>query len=205
MTNKLTYFILYLNRKFSQDSCCDSNSYSSFSTSSPSLLSSSSSVSLSNSNSSYQNNSYSNNKEKRNKRLYNNRDCRRSYSREYDDYNDYELNRRRTRSNSKIRERGWSSNNYNNYKYNNRRKNYRSRYEKLPITYWQRSDECLEAKHRHVEKIDRLCESREMLVLYTTLYNKDIALEKNMFPCTYFSIFLYFYFFYYSYFDLLYF
>ena len=60
---------------------------------------------------------------------------------------------------------------------------YQSRYEVLPITYWSRTEECLDATHKHIEKIDHLCDSRERLVLYTTLYNRRVALEKNMFPC----------------------
>ena len=53
----------------------------------------------------------------------------------------------------------------------------------LPLEYWERTKECQEAKYEHMEKLDRLCESREMLVLNTTLLDCHIALEKNMFPC----------------------
>lgn len=53
----------------------------------------------------------------------------------------------------------------------------------LPIDYWERTEDCQEAKFLHMEKLDRLCESREMLVLNTTLYDCHTALEKNMFPC----------------------
>jgi hypothetical protein len=53
----------------------------------------------------------------------------------------------------------------------------------LPIEYWERTEDCQEAKFLHMEKLDRLCESREMLVLNTTLHDCHTALEKNMFPC----------------------
>ncbi len=57
------------------------------------------------------------------------------------------------------------------------------KYSPLPLEWWERSDECKEAKIAHVEKIDWLCCSREFLVLQTTLLDKDTALERNMFPC----------------------
>lgn len=84
--------------------------------------------------------------------------------------------------NSTTRNRSNSSQSYSSKKLK-RTEKYQSRYEILPITYWSRTEECLEAKHKHIEKIDHLCESRERLVLYTTLYNRRVALEKNMFPC----------------------
>lgn len=56
-------------------------------------------------------------------------------------------------------------------------------YEPLPLEYWERSDGCREAKFNHMDKIDRLCSSRERLVLLTTLYEEDTVLETNMFPC----------------------
>eukprot|EP01031_Cornospumella_fuschlensis_P035412 gene35412-42922_t len=55
-------------------------------------------------------------------------------------------------------------------------------YEDLPLEWWERSDGCREAKLRHTDRIDRLCSSREFLVLQTTLLHKEIALEPNMFP-----------------------
>ncbi|RYG61322.1 hypothetical protein EON64_18650 [archaeon] len=57
------------------------------------------------------------------------------------------------------------------------------RCEELPLEWWERSEGCREAKLRHTERIDRLCSSREDLVLETTLYGKETALEPNMFPC----------------------
>jgi hypothetical protein len=84
--------------------------------------------------------------------------------------------------NSKTRNRSKSPQRVNSKKHK-REEKYRSRYEVLPITYWSRTEECLDAKHKHIEKIDHLCDSRERLVLYTTLYNRRVALEKNMFPC----------------------
>lgn len=53
----------------------------------------------------------------------------------------------------------------------------------LPIEWWDRSEDCREAKTAHVAKIDSLCSSRESLVLNTTLWKEDPALEQNMFPC----------------------
>lgn len=52
----------------------------------------------------------------------------------------------------------------------------------LPIEFWDRSEACREAKSRHVAKIDALCESREQLVLDTTLWKEDPTMEPNMFP-----------------------
>ena len=56
-------------------------------------------------------------------------------------------------------------------------------YSPLPLEWWERSEECKEAKLAHVDKIDWLCSSREFLVLQTTLLEEDTALEPNMFPC----------------------
>lgn len=53
----------------------------------------------------------------------------------------------------------------------------------LPLEWWERSERCKEAKSKHVAKIDWLCESREQLVLLTTLWKQDTVLEPNMFPC----------------------
>jgi len=55
-------------------------------------------------------------------------------------------------------------------------------YETLPLEYWERSKECKEAKWDHMERLDNLCESRERLVLLTTLWDADTVLETNMFP-----------------------
>lgn len=52
----------------------------------------------------------------------------------------------------------------------------------LPIRYWSRSDDCKDAKADHMDRIDQLWGSREDLVLQTTLYDKDFAIEPNMFP-----------------------
>jgi len=57
-----------------------------------------------------------------------------------------------------------------------------SHFEDLPLEFWNRSDECKDAKSDHMDRIDSLGVSRELLVLYTTLADKDIALEENMFP-----------------------
>jgi len=56
------------------------------------------------------------------------------------------------------------------------------RYVDLPLEFWERSDDCLNAKRAHLERIDSLCDSRETLVRLTTLANADTVLEKNMFP-----------------------
>jgi len=57
-----------------------------------------------------------------------------------------------------------------------------SRYERLPLEYWERSDDCKEAKWAHMDRLDRLGASRERLVLLTTLWEEDTVLEPNMFP-----------------------
>lgn len=56
-------------------------------------------------------------------------------------------------------------------------------YSDLPLEFWKRTPECKEAKFQHMEQVDKLCGSREDLVLMTTLFESDIALEPNMFPC----------------------
>jgi hypothetical protein len=57
------------------------------------------------------------------------------------------------------------------------------RLEDLPLEWWERAVDCKEAKSLHTERVDRFCESRERLVLLTTLCREDIVMELNMFPC----------------------
>jgi len=52
----------------------------------------------------------------------------------------------------------------------------------LPLEWWDRAEDCKEAKARHTARIDHICESREQLVLKTTLWKEDTVLEPNMFP-----------------------
>eukprot|EP00981_Chlorochromonas_danica_P009546 scaffold2727_cov161-Ochromonas_danica.AAC.9 len=59
---------------------------------------------------------------------------------------------------------------------------FRRRCSDLPLEWWERSEGCKRAKSLHTERIDRLCDSREDLVLLTTLWQDDIVLEPNMFP-----------------------
>lgn len=63
------------------------------------------------------------------------------------------------------------------------------KYSELPLEWWERSDECKDAKSFHLKKIDRLCGDRESLVIQTTLWKEDIALEKNLFSCK--SLYIY--------------
>lgn len=56
-------------------------------------------------------------------------------------------------------------------------------YLELPMEWWERTEDCTEAKYQHMDKIDRLCDNREKLVLLTTLYKRDTVMEPNMFPC----------------------
>jgi len=57
-------------------------------------------------------------------------------------------------------------------------------FEWLPIEFWDRSEDCKEAKLRHMRLVDHFCgEDRERLVLLTTLNSADTVLEPNMFPC----------------------
>lgn len=53
----------------------------------------------------------------------------------------------------------------------------------LPLEWWERAEDCKEAKARHTARIDHICDSREDLVLKTTLWKEDTVLEPNMFPC----------------------
>jgi hypothetical protein len=53
----------------------------------------------------------------------------------------------------------------------------------LPLEWWERADECKDAKAAHTARIDHMCDSREGLVLKTTLWKEDTVLEPNMFPC----------------------
>lgn len=50
------------------------------------------------------------------------------------------------------------------------------------IEYWSRSDECLERKWDHMDKIDDSELSREDHILATTLQGRRTLLEPNMFP-----------------------
>ena len=60
---------------------------------------------------------------------------------------------------------------------------FRKAYEWLPMEYWERSPGCKEAKLDHMDRIDHFCgEDREYLILQTTLWNRYITLELNMFP-----------------------
>ncbi|KAE9335435.1 hypothetical protein PF008_g13495 [Phytophthora fragariae] len=52
----------------------------------------------------------------------------------------------------------------------------------LALQYWDRTDECLERKWAHMDMVDDLVESREELILATTLSHTETALEPNMFP-----------------------
>lgn len=52
----------------------------------------------------------------------------------------------------------------------------------LPLEWWERTEDCKEAKARHTARIDHICDSREDLVLKTTLWKEDTVLEPNMFP-----------------------
>ncbi|POM65254.1 N-5'phosphoribosyl anthranilate isomerase/indole-3-glycerol phosphate synthase [Phytophthora palmivora] len=52
----------------------------------------------------------------------------------------------------------------------------------IAVEYWGRTDECLERKWAHMEIVDELFESREELILATTLRNAQTVLEPNMFP-----------------------
>lgn len=57
------------------------------------------------------------------------------------------------------------------------------KYSDLPLEWWERSEGCKIAKEHHQRMLDRLSESRESLVLQTTLWRKNTVLEPNMFPC----------------------
>ena len=57
------------------------------------------------------------------------------------------------------------------------------RFSDLRLEWWERDDDCLQAKKEHMDKIDhQFGFPREDLVLLTTLSEDDIALEPNMFP-----------------------
>ncbi len=53
----------------------------------------------------------------------------------------------------------------------------------LPLEWWEREEACKDAKAAHMKRVDGVCHSREDLVLLTTLWDSDIVLEPNMFPC----------------------
>jgi len=56
-------------------------------------------------------------------------------------------------------------------------------YEPLPLEYWDRSDDCREAKVKHMDRIDEMFQKdRESVILHTTLWKEDTVLERNMFP-----------------------
>jgi hypothetical protein len=56
-------------------------------------------------------------------------------------------------------------------------------FELLPMAYWERSPGCREAKLDHMERMDHFCDDdREYLILQTSLWERNITLETNMFP-----------------------
>ena len=58
-----------------------------------------------------------------------------------------------------------------------------SSFEWLPLEYWERSPACREAKLDHMDRMDHFCDAnREYLILQTTLFERDVTLETNMFP-----------------------
>lgn len=69
------------------------------------------------------------------------------------------------------------------YRHSNNFRNYD--FELIPIEYFERSEACKAAKLDHLDRLDAFCDSREDLVLHTTLWKRDIAIERNMFPCKY--------------------
>jgi hypothetical protein len=68
-------------------------------------------------------------------------------------------------------------------KHNFRVKNGPRRFDPLPLQYWGRSDECKDAKAEHMDRVDSFMDDRVRLVLETTLWQQDVVLEDNMFPC----------------------
>jgi len=53
----------------------------------------------------------------------------------------------------------------------------------LPLEFWERSEDCKDAKSLHMAKVDHFCGGeREELILKTVLHEKDVAIETNMFP-----------------------
>jgi len=53
----------------------------------------------------------------------------------------------------------------------------------LPLEFWERTEECKEAKKLHMTKVDHFCGGeREGLILKTVLAKADVAIETNMFP-----------------------
>ena len=52
----------------------------------------------------------------------------------------------------------------------------------LPLEFWEREEGCLIAKNAHMDYIDDIMSSREDLIMLTTLWKQDTALEPNMFP-----------------------
>jgi len=52
----------------------------------------------------------------------------------------------------------------------------------LPLEWWERDEDCKQAKISHMNSLDELCDSREYLILHTTLWKKSTVLEPNMFP-----------------------
>ena len=56
-------------------------------------------------------------------------------------------------------------------------------HEALRLEWWERDPECREAKAAHTARIDALFDGdRERVVFLTSLKDKDVCLEENMFP-----------------------
>ena len=52
----------------------------------------------------------------------------------------------------------------------------------LPLEFWERTEECKDAKSKHMFRVDNIGITREQVIRLTSLYDQDIVLERNMFP-----------------------
>lgn len=52
----------------------------------------------------------------------------------------------------------------------------------LPLEFWEREEDCKAMKSEHLWYIDQVMPSRERLIMLTTLWKTDVAMEPNMFP-----------------------
>lgn len=108
------------------------------------------------------------------------RDYNSSYSSDDDDNNSVSYRNYTSKNNDYY----IASSSSHSYHYPNKRFRRRNpKFSLLPIEWWDRAEDCKDAKLAHVDRVDALCDySREQLVLDTTLWKTDPALEPNMFP-----------------------
>jgi hypothetical protein len=74
------------------------------------------------------------------------------------------------------------NNSFNNNNFINNNFNNSPKFSYLPLEFWERTEECKDAKSKHMFRVDNIGITREQVIRLTSLYDEDIVLERNMFP-----------------------